>query len=109
MGVGARIRFLVLYPLQGCTIRRLVSLARPRRLAEPDKAQNSIRGAFGSSDVRRQRHWREAKTMRELTRPRSCLAPAAGFMAGFLQAGRFRFAESSSVRLLCLVEGLAQA
>ena len=30
---------LVLYPLQGCTICRLVSLARPRRLAEPDKAQ----------------------------------------------------------------------
>ena len=30
MGVGARIRFLVLYPLQGCTICRLVSLARRR-------------------------------------------------------------------------------
>ena len=42
MGVGARIRFLVLCPLQGCTICRLVSLARPRRLAEPDLAQNSI-------------------------------------------------------------------
>ena len=39
MGVDARIRFLVLFPQQGCTIRRLVSLARPRRLAEPDKAQ----------------------------------------------------------------------
>ena len=34
--------FLVLYPLQGCTICRLVSLARPRRLAEPDLVQNSI-------------------------------------------------------------------
>ena len=33
---------LVLYPLQGCTICRLVSLARPRRLAEPDLVQNSI-------------------------------------------------------------------
>ena len=28
--------------MQGCTIRRLVSLARPRRLAEPDSTQNSI-------------------------------------------------------------------
>ena len=34
--------FLFLYPLQGCTICRLVSLARPRRLAEPDLVQNSI-------------------------------------------------------------------
>ena len=33
---------LVLYPLQGCTICRLVSLARPRRLAEPDLVLNSI-------------------------------------------------------------------
>ena len=51
MGVGARIRFLVLYPLQGCTICRLVSLARPRRLAEPDLVQNSIPAAGAAGAV----------------------------------------------------------
>ena len=49
VSVDARNRFIVLYQLQGCTLRRLVSLARPWRLTEPEIAQKPISTALQSA------------------------------------------------------------
>ena len=89
MGVDARIRFLVLFPQQGCTIRRLVSLARPRRLAEPDLVQNSIcQGAPLASAhlfLAPLRHWLLVPVLVLLPVPALVPAPALSHPAALLR------------------------